>query len=643
MNVSVVTGLYFKSLNSRRYYLMLAKKYLFLVLLPVAAGLWLLWVYFKVGHTLESFRERADRATVAFKMVELKPPATKGLKLIARRDFRDIIWHDGKAWAATASGLLEMDAHFSPRQLITSLDGLPSNDLTCLAAYAEQLFFGTADGRLLSYDGKRLHEYRFEQGLQRLQDLSVINGRLYIAASRLLSYDGKAFHLESEGALFTTAAELNGTGYFGTFAHGLVLKREGSELRYGLKDGLPSQRVVSVQNFEGRLLVATDLGLAELESGQFRTLLRMPGLSSFQLRNGKGYVTRDTGDLFEFDPVNPSSLVTVTRRWPPVSSCRLSEVDGHLFLLTDRGVWATERSGVNFRRLELEQPELSDNAVSSLAVDARGRLWIGYFARGIDVTLPSGELLAHIEDEFVREINSLFWDFKRARMLVATSSGLHIFNEDLRSSRLDEKAGIISKSISSVSLVKPFTAEAEEVLALSTARGLSLESRGRFKNYTTLHGLTSSAVYAACTLGNRLYVGTLGGLAVFEAGRLINNYSQSNSGLSANWVTALVRVENKLYIGTYGGGVDVLEDDGRIRSLEIGRFEVNFNAMVTDGRKLYVGTLDDGLWTMDLTTKRWKQFREGLPTGNVMSIAIAADTVYIGTINGIVKANVRHL
>lgn len=623
---------------------MFAKRYLLLILLPIAAGSWLVWVYFKTGRALESFRERvADRATVAFKAVELRPSATKGLKLIARRDLRDIIWRDGKAWAATASGLLEMDARFSPRQLISSLDGLPSNDLTCLAAYDDRLFFGSADGRLLSYDGKSLHEYRFERSLQRIQDLSVMNGKLYIAASRLLSYDGNAFHLEAEGALFTTAAELNGTGYFGTFAHGLVVKREGSQLRYGLKDGLPSQRVVSVQNFEGRLLVATDLGLAELESGRFRMLLRMPGLSSFQLRDGKGYVTKDTGDLFEFDPVNPASLVAVTRRWPRVGSCRLKEVDGHLFLLTDRGVWATERGGVNFRRLELEQPELSDNGVSSLAVDARGRLWIGYFSRGIDVTLPSGELLAHIEDEFVREINSLFWDSKRARMLVATSSGLHIFNEDLRGSRLDEKAGIISKSISSVSLVKPFNAEAEEVLALSTARGLSLESGGRFKNYTTLHGLASSAVYAACALGNRLYVGTLGGLAVFEAGRLVNNYSQSNSGLSANWVTALVRVDDKLYIGTYGGGVDVLEDGGRIRSLEVGKFEVNFNAMVTDGRKLYVGTLDDGLWTMDLTTKKWKQFREGLPTGNVMSIATEADTVYIGTINGIIKANVRQL
>lgn len=624
---------------------MLAKRYLILpVFLLLVTASWLFWVYLKASNTLESFRERA-RSVVAFKIVELKPPATRDLKLIARRsDVRDIVWYDASVWAATGSGLLQMDAHFSPRQLISSLDGLPNNDLTCLAVYDHKLFFGTADGKLLSYDGHSLREYRFEQPLQRLQSLSVMNGRLYLAASKLLSYDGSTFHLESEGALFTAVTELNGTGYFGTFAHGLVSKQEGRELRYGQSDGLLSQRVVSLQSFEGRVLVATDLGLTELESGRLRTLLRMPGLSSLQMRDGKGYLTKDTGELFEFDLQRPSeSLVPVERQWPRVVSCRLSQVDGHLFLLTDRGVWVAGRGDLAFRKLELEpQVAITDNAVSSLAIDGRARLWIGYFSRGIDITLPSGELLTHIENEFVREVNSIFWDSERARMLVATSAGLHIFDENLRS--IQVKDGVISQNISSVSLVRP-TAQSGEVLALSTARGFSIESAGRFKNYTTLHGLASSSVYAACTLGNRLYVGTLGGLAVFEAGRLVNNYTQSNSGLSANWVTALVRIEDRLYIGTYGGGVDVLEDGGQIRSLkeEAGRFEVNFNAMVTDGRRLYVGTLDNGLWIMDLATKRWRQFREGLPNANVMSIATTADTVYIGTMNGIVKANVRHL
>lgn len=610
---------------------------------------WLFWVYLRASYTLESFKQQATDSDVVFKIVELRPPDTKDLTLIARRsDVRDIVWYDGKVWVATGSGLLQMDNHFSALQFISSLDGLPSNDLTCLTVYDHKLFIGTADGRLLSYDGHSLREYRFERSLQRLQSLSVINGRLYLAASRLLSYDGRAFHVESEGALFTVAAELNGTGYFGTFANGLVLKQEGRKLHYGRSDGLLSQRIVSLQSLEGRMLIGTDLGLVELESGRFRTLLRLPGLCSFQIRDGKGYLVKDTGDLFEFDPYKPSeSLVPIERRWPRVSSCKLSQLDGYLFLLTDRGVWVAGQGERTFRKLELESQAgvISDNAVSSLAVDGRGRLWIGYFSRGIDIALQTGELITHIEDEFVREINSLFWDSSRGRMLVATSAGLHVFDENLHSSWFNEKAGIISRNVSSINLVKPLTSQSGEVLALSTARGLSLESGGRFKNYTTLHGLASSSVYAACTLGNRLYVGTLGGLAVFEAGRLVNNYTQSNSGLSANWVTSLIRIENRLYIGTYGGGVDILEDGGQIRSLkeEIGKFEVNFNAMVTDGRRLYVGTLNDGLWTMDLVTKKWRQFRQGLPTANVMSIATTADTVYIGTMNGIIRTNVRNL
>ncbi|MBL8150779.1 MAG: hypothetical protein JNN15_12715 [Blastocatellia bacterium] len=132
-------------------------------------------------------------------------------------------------------------------------------------------------------------------------------------------------------------------------------------------------------------------------------------------------------------------------------------------------------------------------------------------------------------------------------------------------------------------------------------------------------------------------------MAIIEGGRVVRTIKQSNSKLSANWVTALAVQEGLLFIGTYGGGIDLLLPNGEIKSLssEIGKFEVNLNAILVDGRFVYVGTLDVGLWVFDSKQNKWKNFRSGLPSQNIMSIARSGKHLFLATESGVARLEVK--
>ncbi len=124
---------------------------------------------------------------------------------------------------------------------------------------------------------------------------------------------------------------------------------------------------------------------------------------------------------------------------------------------------------------------------------------------------------------------------------------------------------------------------------------------------------------------------------------MVRTYKTSNSRLSHDWVTALIEDEGTLYIGTNGGGVDVLLATGEWVNFsdEIGKFEVNQNAMHRDGERIYVGTTDRGLLVYNTRGRRWSHIISGLPSQNVTAIASDEGFVYVGTLNGLMRIEKR--
>jgi ligand-binding sensor domain-containing protein len=341
-------------------------------------------------------------------------------------------------------------------------------------------------------------------------------------------------------------------------------------------------------------------------------------------------------------------------RHAQLNDVRLAIVDNSAWVLTSDGVFRSngnsEETGAarsvvgnfsEFGRLNDER-SLTTNAVSAMYVDSRHSLWVGSFRNGIDVFSPDGKRLSHLESDTLREINSLSESSNGGSIVAATGDGILRIDPGLRQvGELSTGDGLLSNSVMRYVESRADNGSTGDQkgqfvqVACATGKGLSFGDPRRLRGLTTLQGLPSNSLYTALFYGRDLYVGTLGGLALIEDGRVKRVFDSSNSALTNNWVTALSVAGSRIFIGTYGAGIfELMPSNEIVRLPESGQSIVNPNAMWTDGKELYVGTLDGGLgWNLDSQT--WTHYHNELPSQAVLSVTGDDRYVYFGTTSGI--------
>ncbi len=623
-----------------------------------------------VRSTISGEQERLAQARmVKVKTVNLRPLNREGIAYHGHiQEVRDLIRFAGLYYATTPGGLVVLDERGQIAAHHTTLDGLPEYDLTALATFQEQLYIGTAGQGLVSYDGRTFRQHQFIQPkVGHVSALVTTDDRLLIGMldGGLFEYDGNQFrHSMSAGdgigpqritAVWSRYPEI----YVGTFAEGLWIWREGRWDQLTTKDGLPSNRVTALVEDPDGIVVGTDLGIVRLNQNQMTPMAELGNVTSlirFQERTYAGLFTGQIVQLPESKTRRPIRVQMNPIALPDIATNIIltSENDG-LWVLTSRGIYHTPSPGTEpikrFDQVGLGfQPAASH--VSALAIDWRGRLWIGYFDHGIDVVAPNEmKLITHIEGEVVREINYIHADPDGRRILAATSAGLVVIDELMKQQRYTERDGLISSSVAHVlpvpaSIILPRPDDRpnqEQALVLPTGKGLSVYAENLFRSLNAFHGLASNHLYTSARVRDKVFVGTLNGLNELEGLRVVRTFQTSNSQLSHNWVSALAVVENTLYIGTYGGGVDALLPSGEMINFAslIGKFSVNPNAMHFDGERLHVGTLDQGVRILDVRQETWSRFTQGLGPNNVTAITSDAQAIYFGTDHGLMRIE-RH-
>ena len=84
-----------------------------------------------------------------------------------------------------------------------------------------------------------------------------------------------------------------------------------------------------------------------------------------------------------------------------------------------------------------------------------GRLWVGYFDRGLDILSGAGGEVQHVENEHVFCVNRIVEDARRGAVAVATANGLVIFDRDGRQKQvLGREAGLIADHVTDVALLR---------------------------------------------------------------------------------------------------------------------------------------------------------------------------------------------
>jgi ligand-binding sensor domain-containing protein len=567
----------------------------------------------------------------------------------AQAVFRDAARFQGHVFAAGPHGLVEYNTDGAVvRRFRTGLELPPSGivalSVGVLAAASEpELLIATAAEGLLTFDGRRMLHVRparpEERKLTALLGLS--SGRLLLGTAKagVLVFDGRQLtsaHPELADVAVTALAGVDGDVWIGTLDRGVWHWHAGGVDRFDETSGLPDRRVLSIATHGDRTYVGTALGVAEFDGGHYARTLG-PGLfaAAVAVRHDGLLIGTLDGTLAEVPlDTRPSRGARTILHDAPAPIQRFVMADGALYALADEGLYSIDDRTRGLRRVIGAEPGgLTDRNVSALAVDATGRLWVGYFDRGLDVLSAQGERAIHVENDHVFCVNRIVHDAAGAMTAVATANGLVLFDATGRPKQVLGRAeGLIADHVTDLVLNAGG-------MTVATPAGLTFIDREGSRSLYAFHGLVNNHVYALGAAGSEVLAGTLGGVSMLDHGIIHASYTTANSPLTHNWITAVARVDDEWFVGTYGGGLFRLDATGRWQRFAdlTGPIEVNPNAIAVTDTHVFAGTLSNGLLAFDRRSRRWTTVETGLPSTNVTALVADRGHLYVGTDNGLVR------
>jgi ligand-binding sensor domain-containing protein len=625
------------------------------VVLLAAVGF--VWVH--ANRTLNETKvEESHSGELGFSIVSI--PAGRAGQFVAfssPSSFSNAAFFNGKLYVSSPSALFAYDAEGTLVQTWHVGPDLPSSSLGPLAvaqlrgASSPQLVVATKNEGILVLDGNgTFHQVRASNAEAREVTalLPLPSGDLLLGTRNagLLVWTGKKITLfhPAFAQLAVTSLAADEDGFWaGTRNAGVFHWSGGTLTHFGVDEGMPDVDVTSLLVRKDTVFVGTPVGVEEFVHGRPQRLLGKDlfARALFADQHELTIATMDEGSrTISLDP----------RSHAPLSAAPLSAEaqKGDVLSFTagpDNAVYAVlhdriERRDLNGRWstvLQSTPSALTDADISALAFDPSGNLWIGYFDRGLDIV--AADRTRHVEDDHLFCINRIVEDPVRRTMAVATANGLVLFDADGKPRQvMNRSSGLIADHVSDV-VFRP------NGMTLATPAGLTFVDDGQApQSLYGFQGLVNNHVYAlAIQNDGDMLAGTLGGLSLVQHESIARNISAANSGLKTNWITAITADPNGSWtVGTYGGGVVEVNRDGTAHALTP-QFVVNPNAMLRTQTHLYVGSLNNGLWIENLSTGRWTNISDGLPSENVTALAAREGSLYIGTANGLVKTSEEKL
>lgn len=616
-------------------------------------------MWMQSATALDNARSAYDESTsIEVTVRPLSPTSTAFRSIPAAPGLASAAIFSGDLWLAGQGGLVRRDSASGElrNQWVPGAD-LPASPITALAigraggSSEPQLLAATAGAGLLSISaaGDIVHMLPADP---RLADLTALlplgTGGVILGTQRagILFWDGqrlRRYHDQLSGQAVTTLAGDEGDLWIGTLDQGVIHFSGGSLTRFTESDGLPDPRVLSIAYQPNRVYIGTPLGVAELVDNVFsRSLADGFFATALQVTEGSLII----GTLDEGIVEVPLSEQRTPRppggRSPAAGPDRvraLATVDTMTLAVTHNQVFSRAVGDTSWAPLLLGPARsLRDRNISALHVDSAGRIWVGYFDRGLDVLDANLTLVATVESDQLFCVNRIKAAPGDQITAVATANGFGYFDAALRLQQfLTDDDGIIASHVTDMAFTGDTT-------ILATPSGLTYLDAGGAQSLYAFHGLVNNHVYSLGTAGSQVLAGTLGGLSQLDSGQITSSSTTANSPLSHNWVSAITRWNDDWFIGLYGGGVVRLSQGGNWHTYpELEGVVINPNALVASPTRVYAGSLDRGVLVYDSTEDNWRFLIEGLPSANVTALALANDTLYVGTDNGLVRASESEL
>ncbi len=611
-------------------------------------------ILWRASNALRASADRtAAESSIRFTDRPLDSVLPIGLESVgAPAVFADAIPFNGHFYIAGPAGLAEYNDGVLANRYRPGAE-LPPAPITALAvgvagdSHAPELWIATSGEGLVAFDGRGFRQIRAaddQENAARFRKLTSLlalpSGRILMGTEKagVIVYDGrelKPFH-ESLADLHVTAlAGDDASLWIGTIDRGLLHWKAGA--LETIADELPDRQILSIAQDGDSVYAGTGLGVAEIKDGKVtRTLAPGYFAQSMLAADGKLWIgTLEEGMVSLPLNARPHSSQSrdVQSRGSVCEQCsihKVLQIDGEIYALAEDSLWRGNRQVLS-RAVDSSDAPLVDRNISALSVDAGGRLWIGYFDRGLQILGGAGGVF---QDDHLYCVNRIAQDRNRGISAVATANGLVMFDSSTARRRvITHDDGLIANQVTDVVLKSDGSA------VVATPAGVSFIDASGISSIYAFQGLVNNHVYALAVDGSRTLAGTLGGLSILDGPIVKASYTTSNSPLKHNWITSIVRAGDGWFLGTYGAGVLHMDSAGRIESFSDlrGEIDINQNAMVASDRAVYAGTLDRGLAIFNLASQRWNFWTRGLPSRNVTAVEARGGMLYIGTDNGLVK------
>ncbi len=630
------------------------KKVLLGVAVAAAGGAGL--VFWQAGRAVRQAAHSVEQESrIPFSATRLDRTPPPGVEWIgAPAVFTDAAEFAGSLYLAGPAGLFAYDAEGVLRTRYRTGLELPAAPLVALATGVPagsgqpELLIATSGEGLLAFDGRRFRQVLPDDPAHRKLTavLPLSSGHILLGVQEkgVVSYDGRILtplHPRLAEIPVTALAGSEADLWVGTRDRGILHLRAGNVEAFSEAEGLPDPQVLSLAVVGDAAFAGTPLGVAEFRDGRFHRKLASGFFARALHARGDSLVigTLEEGTLeVPLGERRPRAL-PAQRQALSGEVRRLLEVDGSLYALAGDGLYALEARHAGWRRVLAPQAApLTDANIAALSFDPAGRLWVGYFDRGLDIVTfdaadPSRTAAMHVEDAHVFCVNRIVHDAQRNLSAVATANGLVLFDASGRRQQVLGRAqGLIADHVTDVALYPGG-------MAVATPAGLTFLDDAGMRSLYAFHGLVNNHAFTLAASGNKFLVGTLGGLSVLEGGLVRASFTTGNSGLRHNWITGLLPVGTDWFVGTYGAGILRLDETGVWHAFPdaTAAFEVNPNAMLQRDDRVYAGTLGRGLYVYSSASGRWTKWQEGLPSLNVTALAARDGYLYIGTENGLVR------
>ncbi len=592
-------------------------------------------------------------------------------------------------------------------------DGLPSSQVRDVTQDSGgRMWFATHAG-IASYDGRTWKSYHVAEGLSWADQFALRwddSGRLWsvssIAPFRIYRYvDHRWYEEPGPGEVSTgrriTAFDTIPSGSetrlprlaIGT-TQGLLLGDGASWQDFGHDDGLPADQISALAWWEGRLLIATTGGLAELRRGQIGPALNeiraaggaaeplgavaIYGLAVDhseparlwivgedwigRLQEGHYQVVAEQPNLFRTTPLDglrtqpdhQGGLYFADRRsliyfhpelgfeWLGRSNGLPEEGASSLWLDREENLWVGGQRGVTkivdrrFGRYT-RQHGLLDDQVTATYERRDGEIVLGHRG-GISRLLPSGEVRALILERSAPIAGSAFQQPERVRDLTEDRSGnLWIAVDSFGLARLNANDDITwwGSEDGLRGAVTAVLVDSRQQLWVATDEGLFKSQLGEqvlsFEDQSSGHPLHVRRLFPGAA--GKIVLATASGLQVLDGTDLDAKTCSTGACRS---VFAVLPTDGGLWAGTAAGLYQVKSDD--LVAVESPAIERPIFFMVRDLRqRVWFGT-DNGVLRWDGDTLRHLTVRDGLAgreTYRSAGMVTAAGDVWIGTDRGV--------